>query len=81
MIIARIIGGIDIGGKPHFEKQDQLFISITDATANQPHILASVREYAGDDFVIVTGDGLEVKESSGTEGNLKYSNHALLPKC
>lgn len=68
VFIARMTGGIDGGGKPHFEKHDQIFISITEITACQPHILAAVREHAGDNYIIVTGDGLEVKDSSGTEG-------------
>ena len=61
-------GGIDGGGKPHFEKHDQIFISTTEITTCQPHVLAAVREHAGNNYIIVTGDGLEVKDSSGTEG-------------
>ena len=57
-----------INAKPEFERVDQIFIPIVEATATLPHILSEVKQNAGEDYVIVTGDGLEVKESSGTEG-------------
>lgn len=57
-----------INAKPEFERVDQIFIPIVEATATLPHILSEVKQHAGEDYVIVTGDGLEVKESSGTEG-------------
>lgn len=56
------------GDKPLFEKRDQVFVSITETSANQPSILAAVQEQLGNDFVIVSADGFEVKESSGTQG-------------
>ena len=60
--------------KPEFERVDQIFISIVEVTATLPHILSEVKQHAGEDYVIVTGDGLEVKESSGTEGkSFKYA--------
>ncbi|KAL5509366.1 hypothetical protein EMCRGX_G004736 [Ephydatia muelleri] len=57
-----------INAKPEFERVDQIFIPIVEATATLPHILSEVKQNAGEDYVIVTWDGLEVKESSGTEG-------------
>lgn len=56
------------GDKPLFEKRDQVFVSITETSANQPNILAAVQEQLGNEFVIVSADGFEVKESSGTQG-------------
>ena len=51
-----------------FEKREQIFVSITETTATLPYILAQVKEHVGDDYIIVTCDGLELKESTGTEG-------------
>lgn len=51
-----------------FEKREQIFITLTEGTATLPYILAQVKELVGDDYIIVTCDGLEVKECSGTEG-------------
>lgn len=56
------------GGKPQFEKLDQIYVSITEATANQPFILAAIHEHLGDDYIVVTSEVFEVKESNGTEG-------------
>ena len=37
-------------------------------TANQPFILAAVKEHVGNNHIIVALDRFEIKESSGTEG-------------
>ena len=56
------------GGKPQFERVGQVFVNITEATANLMHVLTAVREDFGEDYVVVTAEGLEVKDSSGTQG-------------
>ena len=56
------------GDKPHFDVVDTIYIAITEATANQPFILAAVKDNVGDEHVIVAANGYEIKESSGTEG-------------
>ena len=65
MVLAKMIRHTD---KIQFEKREQMFIFITEATATLPYILAQVKELAGEEHIIVTCDGLEIKDSSGTEG-------------
>ena len=67
------------GDKPHFDVVDTIYVAITEATANQPFILAAVKDNVGDEQVIVAADGYEIKESSGTEGTSQtlYSIHVL----
>ena len=52
--------------KPIFTRHGQSFVNITDLSANLTHILTGVREEFGDKYVVVTADGLEVRDSLGT---------------
>jgi len=54
--------------KPTFTCLGQTFVELTEFTANVPSILAAVQMEFGNDYVIVTGNGLEVKDSPGTDG-------------
>ena len=54
--------------KPTFECHGQAFFEITESNANVPALLVAVRTEFGEDYTIVTGDGLEVKDSFGTQG-------------
>ena len=54
--------------RPEFTVLSQHYISINEITANVTYILAAVRERWGSSYVIVTGDGLRVEDSSGTQG-------------
>ncbi|KAL5471034.1 hypothetical protein EMCRGX_G029108 [Ephydatia muelleri] len=46
--------------KPTFECHGQAFFEITESNANVPALLVAVRTEFGEDYTIVTGDGLEV---------------------
>ena len=54
--------------KPTFECHGKAFFEITESNANVPALLVAVRTEFGEDYTIVTGDGLEVKDSFGTQG-------------
>ena len=54
--------------KPTFECHGQAFFEITESNANVPALLVAVRTEFGEDYTIETGDGLEVKDSFGTQG-------------
>lgn len=56
------------GGRPSFEKQGQMFLELSEATANQAFVLDAVQREWGEDFVVVTADGLEISNSPGTQG-------------
>ena len=47
------------------------FVEMTEATANILHVTAAVEREFGEDHVVVTADGLEVKDCAGTQG-LKF---------
>jgi len=57
-------------GKLEFHKLGQAFIDVSEVTANVYYILGVVQKKWGDDYVIVTGDGLKIEDSSGTQGML-----------
>ncbi len=50
--------------------ETQLYIDISEHTANVEHILREARGRWGDNYVLVTIDGLELQDSEGTKGML-----------
>ena len=58
------------GGKPEVTRLSQAFIDITESTANVPFITSAMiqAKWGGSEYVLVTADGLQIKESSGTQG-------------
>ena len=56
-------------GKPEFNHLGQLFVDITEATANVHYILSVVQKKWGRDYNIVTADGLQLDDCSGTQGS------------
>ena len=56
-------------GKAEFQRQGQLFIDVTEATANAPYISNAVQKKWGNDYMLVTADGLGIEDSAGTQGN------------
>lgn len=59
--------------KPLFNAVSQLHIELTEITANVGHILVSVRRRWGEDFIIVSNDGIEMEDCPATQGNQKLS--------
>ena len=57
-------------GKVEFERLEQTHISIDNRSANVHTVNNAIKMKWGSDFVVVTGDGLEVDDSSGTQGNV-----------
>ena len=55
-------------GKPMFENIDVLYIDIDEATSNVPSLLKVIQEEFGDNYVLLTNDGLMIKDSSATRG-------------
>ena len=65
-------------GKTELSKVEQMFIDITDETANVHYINNLVREKWGSSYVTVTSDGLPVEDSSGTQG-LSFCVYIMVP--
>lgn len=55
-------------GKVDFVPQNQTFVDVTEATANVNYITAAVQRRWGSDHLLVTSDGLQLDDSSGTHG-------------
>jgi len=54
--------------KPEVYYQQKPFMEINDTTANFEHILGVVRGRWGQEYVLVTQDGLMLEESPATQG-------------
>eukprot|EP00731_Ephydatia_muelleri_P007940 Em0004g278a len=67
VVVTRIVSGNE-EKKPVFQKYDQVFIPMEESSATLPFVLAAVRDQVGDEYIIVTPDGLEVRDSAGTRG-------------
>ena len=51
-----------------FDKVGQAFIDVTESTANVLYITSVVQRKWGKGYKLVTGDGLTIDDSSGTQG-------------
>ena len=67
-VVQARISGISGKGRPNFEMMGQMFIEVCERTSNVAYILTQIQREFGQDYVVVTADGLEVKDSSGTQG-------------
>ena len=66
-VVKAIISG-KAGNKPIFNNLEQIYVDLTDKTASAVTIKSAVQEEWGDEYTVVTADGLEVKDSAGTTG-------------
>ena len=57
-----------IGGKAEFTPQTQTFVDVTESTANVIYITTAVQRKWGSQYVLVTSDGLQIEDGSGTQG-------------
>ncbi len=57
-------------GKSEFARLDQAFFDISEDNANVPYLTNAVHQKWGDEYKIVTNDGLPIEDSSGTTGRL-----------
>ena len=64
-------------GRPEFRRLGQTFISHLECTANIHHVTLAVKAEFGNQYVVVTADGLEVQDSSSTWGTSLKLNQAF----
>ena len=73
------------GNRPHFSKQGQTYVELTEATAKMQYVTSAVQHEWGAEYVVVTSDGLPIPDSSGTQGMLctlsNVSSSLLLSLC
>lgn len=55
-------------GRPNFKMEGQTFIELCEKTANVGYVLTQIQREFGPEYAVITADGLEVKDSSGTQG-------------
>jgi len=67
-VVQAIMEGVSANGRPTFSKQGQCFVELVESIANVPYVTSVIRNEYGNDHIVVTSDGLEVKDSSGTRG-------------
>ncbi len=56
--------------RPEFTPANQAFITVNETTANVDYITDAIHRRWGADSVLVTGDGLRIEDSSGTQGTV-----------
>lgn len=56
------------GGKPDFQCTGQMYIELSLATANVGHVCEVVRKQWGSDYTVVSVEGLEIDDTSATQG-------------
>lgn len=55
-------------GNPEFESLSQMYVELTDATANIAHVTDMVRKQWGTEYYIVSAEGIEIADSAATQG-------------
>lgn len=55
-------------GKVKFNTESQTFVKLTESTANVPFISNVIQSSWGEKYMLVSNDGLEIEDSSGTQG-------------
>ena len=54
--------------RPVFHQISHMFLEINETSANVTLMKAAIQRRWGHDYTLVTADGVELKDSSGTEG-------------
>ena len=55
-------------GKVEFFQEAQMHLDVTESTANVQYVLNEVQQRWGEEYVLVTIDGLELEDCEGTKG-------------
>ena len=66
-------------GKPEFTLQTQPFVDVTESTANVIYITSAIQSKWGSQYVLVTSDGLQIEDGSGTQGMHEYEIRFMWP--
>ena len=66
-------------GKCEFVHLGQTFVDVIESTANVNYIKSVVQNRWGSNYILVTADGLEIEDSSGTQGS--YIQSCMYVKC
>ncbi len=61
------------GSRVELHKYEQTFVDVTEDTANVNYILNVIQKKWGNNYVICTSDGIQIEDSSGTQGMLNQN--------
>ena len=56
------------GTKPEFQALNQMYIELHESTANVGFVTDACRKQWGSEYTVVTNDGLEIEDTSATQG-------------
>lgn len=57
-------------GKVEFTQEAQMQLDVAESTANVQYVLSEVQQRWGDQYVLVTIDGLELEDCEGTKDKI-----------
>ena len=57
-------------GNPEFDSLSQMYVELTEATANITHVTELVRNQWGTEYTVVSAEGIEIADSTATQGKL-----------
>ena len=55
-------------GKVEFSQEAQMHVDVTESNANVQYITKEVQQRWGEQYILVTNDGLELENCEGTQG-------------
>lgn len=70
------------GGKVEFISEEILYVELKPSTANVNYIQSYIQKTWGSQYIIVSNDGLQIRDSSGTRGQFhSYMQVKLVVQC
>lgn len=65
-------------GNPEFDSLSQMYVDLTEITANITHVTEIVRNQWGTEYTVVSAEGIEIADSTATQGELRSYNFMQL---
>ena len=65
-------------GKVEFAHIGQTFMDVTESSANVHYIGNAIQRKWGNDYILVTGDGLQIEDSCGTQGRCTIGSYGSM---
>ena len=66
-----------IKGKPEFNNISLEYVEVTEATANVNYLSNTVQNKWGNDYILVSSDGLQLEDSSATQGGVRLYTYTV----
>ena len=79
--VVRAVMNTSRSGKTEFTPEAQMHLDISESTANVEHVTMEVKQRWGEQYIVVTADGLELEDCEGTQGMLCICMRLLKKKA